>query len=75
MEVDETGFSVRGLTKYNGDHDWTCRVDIVGCSYDDLQTYVRGENVHRVLTCVVNVTVTVSISAPNFTPTNLTVLH
>ena len=42
--VDGTEFSDQGLTKYNGDHDWACHVDIkvVGI-IDVLQTYIRGE--------------------------------
>ena len=45
VEVDETEFSVQRLTKYNGDHDWACRVDNKSnYSYFDLQTFIRGEN-------------------------------
>ena len=73
VEVDGTEFSDQGLTKYNGDHDWACGVNISdrGGDYDDLRTYIRGEYFMKYF----EVTVTVSISAPNFTPTNLTVLH
>ena len=74
VEVDQTEFNEQGLTKYNADHDWAC-----GFNYPtdnsskpdyDLQTYIRGETstVHIVFyTC--------SCSAPNFTPTELTLLH
>ena len=41
VEVDETEFSAQRLTKYNGDHDWACRVDNKSdCSYFGLQTYI-----------------------------------
>ena len=41
--VDGTEFSEQGLTKYNGDHDWACHVDILTVGEDVLQTYIRGE--------------------------------
>ena len=41
--VDGTEFSDQGLTKYNGDHDWACHVDIINGGIDVVQTYIRGE--------------------------------
>ena len=43
--VNGTEFSDQGLTKYNGDHDWACHVDVDSNFKDDseLQTYIRGE--------------------------------
>ena len=41
--VDGTEFSDRGLTKYNGDHDWACHVNITDGGKYVLQTYIRGE--------------------------------
>ena len=43
--VDSTEFNEQGLTKYNGDHDWSCGVSYNTSGYDDLQTYIRGETV------------------------------
>ena len=45
--VDGTEFSEQGVTKYNGDHDWACHVNIIGGTSNDvdkLQTYIRGED-------------------------------
>ena len=45
--VDGTEFSDQGLTKYNGDHDWACHVNItrsISSDVDKLQTYIRGED-------------------------------
>ena len=39
--MQSTEFSDQGLTKYNGDHDWACKVDTNGHNYD-LQTYIKG---------------------------------
>ena len=41
--VDGTEFSDRGFTKYNGDHDWACHVNITTRGIDVVQTYIRGE--------------------------------
>ena len=41
--VDGTEFSDQGLSKYNGDHDWACHVNITGGGKYVLQTYIRGE--------------------------------
>ena len=41
--VDGTEFSDQGLTRYNGDHDWACHVNITGGGIDVVQTYIRGE--------------------------------
>ena len=41
--VDGTEFSDQGVTKYNGDHDWACHVNITGGDIDVVQTYIRGE--------------------------------
>ena len=49
VEVDSTEFTEQGLTRYSGDHDWACVVYTVGGGYNDLQTYIRGENFHRLL--------------------------
>ena len=41
----DTEFSTQGLTEYNGDHDWACRVTYSsnGTSYNEqLQTYIEG---------------------------------
>ena len=41
--VDRTDFDDIGFTKYNGDHDWACRVEFMsGKPFEDLQTYIRG---------------------------------
>ena len=37
--TDSTDFSEEGLTKYNGDHDWSCQVETHN---NYLQTYIRG---------------------------------
>ena len=36
---ESTEFIAQGLTKYNGDHDWACRISDTSSS---LQTYIRG---------------------------------
>ena len=41
---DATEFRAQGVSKYNGDHDWACRVDYPDGEYDDLQTYIRGKH-------------------------------
>ena len=43
--VDGTEFSDQGLTKYNGDHDWACHVNIIDgvIDVDTLQTYIKGK--------------------------------
>ena len=46
VEVDETEFNDHGFTKYNADHDWACGV-ISNTGYDDLQTYIRGEQIYN----------------------------
>ena len=54
-EFDETEFDAQGFTKYNADHDWACGVSYPISGYDDLQTYIRGENyyhaLHKILRC------------------------
>ena len=54
-EFDETEFDAQGFTKYNADHDWACGVSYPINGYDDLQTYIRGENyyhaLHKILRC------------------------
>ena len=50
--VDGTEFSDQGLTRYNGDHDWACHVNIKNGLKDVLQTYIRGEgNINYFLLC------------------------
>ena len=69
-EFDQTEFSKLGLTKYNADHDWACGINYSISGYDDLQTYIRGKAklfyYHSMLFSFV--------LAPNFVPTNLTIL-
>ena len=45
VNTNDTEFNEQGLTEYNADHDWACRVDYPNptSEYDDLQTYIRGE--------------------------------
>ena len=50
--VDGTEFSDQGLTKYNGDHDWACHVDIKHGGKDVLQTYIRGEELQHAVIAV-----------------------
>ena len=54
-EFDGTEFDEQGFIKYNADHDWACGVSYPTNRYDDLQTYIRGENyyhaLHKILRC------------------------
>ena len=43
VEEEATEFSDQRMSRHNGDHDWACGVNHNG-GYDDLQTYIRGEN-------------------------------
>lgn len=50
VEFDQTEFNEQGLTNNNGDHDWACGVHYSTKGYDDLQTYIRGEQSYDSIT-------------------------
>ena len=72
VEDDSTEFNKQGLTKYNGDHDWACGVNYPTSRYDDLQTYIRGEQSSD---SIINFIYLWFGLAPNFAPTELNVFH